>query len=129
MGALKQALAAPTSGCLDAWSEWVDVALIELSADVRAHVAITEGPGGLHGDVLDTAPRLSHAVHRLVGEHLVFSELLGHLSARARRASTAAQVDDVRYLGAGLLGRLDRHRRRDADLVFEAYETDLGGNG
>jgi len=127
MGALRQALAAPTSGCLDAWSEWVDVALIELSADVRAHVAITEGPGGLHGDVVDVAPRLSHAVHRLVGEHLVINEMLGHLTTRARGATSVAHVDEVRCLGTALLARLARHRQRGADLVFEAYETDIGG--
>ncbi|HEY7047923.1 MAG TPA: hypothetical protein VH373_11930 [Jatrophihabitantaceae bacterium] len=129
MGALRQALAAPTSGCLDAWSEWVDVALVELSADVRAHIAITEGPGGLHTDVMDVAPRLSHAVQRLVREHVVIVDLLDGLTRRARSADTLARVEDVRCLGGALLGRLDRHRRRGADLVFEAYETDLGGDG
>ena len=129
MGALRQALAAPMSGCLDAWSEWVDVALVELSADVRAHIAITEGPGGLHTDVIDVAPRLSYAVQRLVGEHVMIVDLLDELTHRARGADTLARVDDVRCLGAALLGRLDRHRRRGADLVFEAYETDLGGDG
>ena len=127
MGALRQALAAPTSGCLDGWSEWVDVALIELSADIRAHIAITEGPGGLHGDVVDVAPRLSYAVHRLVGEHVTINDLLSQLTLRARGATTGAHVDDVRGLGADLLVRLDRHRQRGADLVFEAYETDIGG--
>jgi hypothetical protein len=129
MGALKQALAAPTSGTFDAWSEWVDVALTELAADVRAHIAITEGPGGLHHDVVDAAPRLSYAVHRLVGEHLTINEALGDLTLRARGATSHAHVDEVRCLGADLLGRLDRHRRRGADLVFEAYATDLGGDG
>jgi hypothetical protein len=129
MGALRQALAAPTSGCLDAWSEWVDVALVELSADVRAHIAITEGPGGLHTDVIDAAPRLSHAVQRLVGEHAAINDVLDGLTRRARGANCPDHVHDVRCRGAALLGRLDRHRRRDADLVFEAYETDLGGDG
>ncbi len=127
MGALRQALDAPTSGCLDAWSEWVEVALTELSADVRAHIAITEGVGGLHSDVLEVAPRLSHAVHRLVDEHVVINNLLDCLTTRARDATTIQQVEEVRCLGAALLARLDRHRRRGADLVFEAYETDIGG--
>jgi hypothetical protein len=127
MGALRQALAVPPSGCLDAWREWVDVALVELAADVRAHIAITEGPGGLHGDVIEVAPRLSHAVARLVGEHVVTSEMLERLTLRARAATTAEHVDEVRCLGAALLDRLDRHRQRGADLVFEAYETDIGG--
>lgn len=129
MGALKQALAAPTSGCLDAWSEWVDVALTELAADVRAHVAITEGPGGLHYDVLEAAPRLSHAVRRLVGEHLVINKALGDLTRRARGVEAGAHVDEIRDLGTDLLDLLDRHRKRGSELVFEAYATDLGGDG
>jgi hypothetical protein len=129
MGALRHALAAPTSGSLEAWSEWVDVALVELSADVRAHIAITEGPGGLHTDVIEVAPRLSHAVQRLVREHVVINDMLTGLTRQARGAHTLSHVDDVRCLGAALLGRLDRHRRRGADLVFEAYETDIGGDG
>jgi len=36
-------------------------------------------------------------------------------------------VDSVRDLGTALLGRLVRHRQRGSDLVFEAYEVDIGG--
>ena len=37
------------------------------------------------------------------------------------------EVDRVRGLGTALLGRLVRHRQRGSDLVFEAYEFDIGG--
>ena len=46
--ALEQALAAPAPGRAAAWIERVHVSLVELSADVREHVAITEGPERLH---------------------------------------------------------------------------------
>ena len=36
-------------------------------------------------------------------------------------------VDAVRRDGTALLGRLVRHRQRGSDLVFEAYEFDIGG--
>jgi hypothetical protein len=36
-------------------------------------------------------------------------------------------VDHVRELGTTLLGALVRHRQRGADLVFEAYQVDIGG--
>lgn len=123
MGALRQALAAPTSGRLAAWREWVEVALVELSADVRAHLAITEGPDGLHHDVVEMAPRLSYAVGRLSTEHAGLVDLLDRMRARV----PAGPVDEIRALGTDLLDRLARHRRRDAELVFEAYETDIGG--
>jgi hypothetical protein len=36
-------------------------------------------------------------------------------------------VADVRAMGVALLGRLVRHRQAGADLVYEAYEADTGG--
>jgi hypothetical protein len=36
-------------------------------------------------------------------------------------------VDKIRDLGTLLLGVLVRHRQRGSDLVYEAYELDLGG--
>ncbi|HEY3088154.1 MAG TPA: hemerythrin domain-containing protein [Jatrophihabitantaceae bacterium] len=123
MAGLRQALAAPASGRLAAWRNRVVLALAELSADVHGHLAVTEGPEGLHHDVVEVAPRLSYAVGRLTAEHAVLVDLLDGMRAWA----PAGPVDAVRALGAELLDRLDRHRRREAELVFEAYETDIGG--
>ena len=36
-------------------------------------------------------------------------------------------VDRVRDLGPALLGRLVRHRQRGSDLMFDAYDYDIGG--
>ena len=36
-------------------------------------------------------------------------------------------VDRVRELGPALLGRLVRHRQRGSDLMFDAYDYDIGG--
>ena len=127
MTALAQALAAPASGRGGDWAERVDVALVELSADFREHVSVTEGPGGLHGSVVLTAPRLSHSVHRLVADHAVITELVGDLLTRVRPPLPDGEVDAIRDLGAALLDRLDRHRRQGADLIYEAYHVDLGG--
>ena len=127
MGALRQALDARTPGRLETWSEWVEVALSELSADLRAHIAITEGPGGLHRDVVEVAPRLCHAVARLARDHVQISAMLDRLSSQAGDVATVEDVAEVRNVGAALLERLARHRRRGADLVFEAYATDIGG--
>ncbi len=127
MAALEQALAERAAGRLAEWTEWVNVALVALAADIRAHVAITEGAGGLHGDVVITAPRLARAVERLVAEHAVITDLVTDLSARARTITRLQQVDEICGLGDDLLTRLRKHRQRGADLVFEAYQTDIGG--
>jgi hypothetical protein len=49
------------------------------------------------------------------------------LLARVTASDLVGDVDKVRDLGTALLGRLVRHRQRGSDLVFEAYEFDIGG--
>jgi hypothetical protein len=127
MSALEQALAAPAPGRLGAWAQRVHVALAELSADFREHIDITEGPDGLYRGVLTTAPRLSHAVTGLTREHAQIKDLVDDLLARLTGSEVNDGVDRVRDLGTVLLGRLIRHRQRGSDLVYEAYETDIGG--
>ena len=127
MAALEQALAAPRSGRHAAWAERVDVALVELSADFGEHVTITEGSDGLHDAVLGTAPRLSNSVRRLVDEHTLIKRLVEDLLARVRPPVTAAEADTIQELGTALVGRLARHRRHGADLIYQAYQVDIGG--
>ena len=99
---------------------------MELSADFREHIDITEGPSGLYRGLLTTAPRLSNTVARLTREHAQIRDLVEDLQARAS-APDVNDVDHVRDLGMALLGRLVRHRQRGSDLVFEAYSVDIGG--
>lgn len=127
MTALEQALAAAAPGRSAAWARRVEVALVELSADVREHVAATEGAGGLHGALLAAAPRLSSSVHRLVTEHATISGLVGDLLTRLGRSVAEEDVAAVRDLGMVLLTRVARHRQRGADLIYQAYQVDLGG--
>jgi hypothetical protein len=87
----------------------------------------TEGADGLHRDILATAAHLSHAVDRLVKEHDSIDGVLTDLLARSREEAGAVDVDSIRDKGTLLLGYLVRHRQRGADLVFEAYQADIGG--
>jgi hypothetical protein len=127
MDALEQALAAPVPGRVGAWAERVHVALVELSADFRGHVDITEGPDGLYRGVLSIAPRLANAVTGLTAEHAAIAGLIQDMLIAVSEPAINEGVDDVRDLGTMLLGRLIRHRQRGADLIYEAYEVDVGG--
>jgi hypothetical protein len=126
MSALEHALAAPAPGRPDAWAERVHVALVELAADFREHIDITESPSGLYQRLLATAPRLSNAVGRLTREHTQIADLVDDLLARVSRLE-GPDVDPVRDLGMALLGRLARHRQHGSDLMYEAYAVDVGG--
>jgi hypothetical protein len=124
MSAVEQALAAPAPGRGAAWAERVHVALVELISDFDEHVTLTEGPDGLYEDILGAAPRLTHTVALLRREHAEIGDVL-------RRTASAADgpvaVAELRDGCTSLLGRLIRHRQRGADLVYEAFESDIGG--
>ena len=126
IGTLELALSGPVSGDQARWTERVQVALVELSADFRSHVTFTEDDGGLYVDVLATAPRLSGAVDRLMSEHGEIIALVEDLLVRTSSPGSG-DVGHLRERGTALLGRLVTHRQRGSDLVYEAYEIDIGG--
>lgn len=127
MSALEAALAAPAAADRARWTQRVHVALVELAGDFRSHVDITEGPTGLYRGLLGTAPRLSGTVAGLTREHVQIRGQVDELVARLLEPDAVDDVDRIRELGTALLGRLVRHRQRGSDLVFDAYEFDIGG--
>ena len=126
MSALEDALAAPATADPARWSGHVHAALVELSGDLREHIDLTEGPRGVYRDMLATAPRLAGAVEGLTREHGVIGAQLEKLLGRVTKAEVV-DPEKVRGPGTVLLGRLVRHRQRGSDLLFEAYEFDIGG--
>jgi hypothetical protein len=133
MSDLEKALAAPATGRVHAWNQHVDAAVAALAGNVREHIATTEGPHGFHQVIVAAAPRLANAVQRLVADHHRISETLAVLTDRTRDlrdgSAHAEHADEVRDVGTSLLAQLVRHRQRGADLIFEAYEADIGGDG
>ena len=126
MSALEAALAAPATADQARWAQRVHVSLVELSGDFREHIEITEGPNGLYPDLLKTSPRLSGAVAGLTREHAAIRDQVNDLLAEVA-PDVVDDVGSVRDLGTALLGRLVRHRQRGSDLVYEAYQYDIGG--
>ena len=124
---LEHALAAPAMGDHARWAQRVHVALVELSADLREHIIATEGPGGLHRDLLRTAPRLAGATARLTREHALITSQVEQLLVRVGAPHSDRDIDDVRNQGTVLLATLIRHRQRGSDLVYQAYQVDIGG--
>jgi hypothetical protein len=118
-----RALSVPTSD--PHWRERVRERLDPLRAAVAEHVVVTEGPDGLYAELLDHAPRLARGVHTLVGEHAVLVTAVDTLKARLDEQTIA--VEQVRGWASDLLRELHRHRQRGADLVYEAYAADIGG--
>jgi hypothetical protein len=125
---LERALAVPARD--PTWATQVEHGISTLEAAFDHHVAATEGTDGVYGEILATAPRFRFAIDRLIVEHgqaragiQTLAKRVGELEPPDRDA-----IDQIRRDGTALLGRLVRHRQRGADLVFEAYEQDIGGS-
>ena len=128
MSAVEAALAGPAYGDEMQWATRVQVALVELSADLSEHIRITEGPDGLYRELLSAEPRLSEPVARLTSEHTAIRGRLDDLVGLVEGSDGPVDVTKVRDLGTTLLGVISHHRQRGADLVYEAYEFDIGGD-
>lgn len=120
--AFEAALAAPAGD--PSWRTRVAERLRVLREAFAEHVLVTEGPDGLYAELLDHAPRLVAGVGALVREH---AEVLDALDVLAARFAAGGDIGRLRGRATELLRRLTRHRQRGADLVYEAYATDIGG--
>lgn len=128
VGVLERALEVPLARAA-AWQSRVQAALVELSHDVDDHIALTERPGGVYDRATRSAPRLQGAVERLLSEHRQVRAEIASGLARLEGARAPDELPDLREQLTSLVGRLVRHRQAGGDLVYEAYEVDLGGSG
>lgn len=129
MDALESALAAPVGpgASAAAWAARLQDALHRLYDDVGGHISITEGPDGLYAELAKHSPRLTHAVVGLTEEHADVLRRIEELLTLADVGDGATAASQARKAGTELLGVLMRHRQRGADLVFEAFGLDIGG--
>jgi len=95
------------------------------------HIVETEAPGAFLDELVSEAPRLATPTARLRREH---SDILATITRTEKRMATAppdddydAWVDDVRAELTALMCALAKHRQRGADLVYEAFDVDIGG--
>lgn len=100
-------------------------AIHRLRDELAEHIVAVEGPDGLYARLVADAPRLTRPVAGLVADH---HDLLARTDALTRRLDQpGSDVAAARRDASELLDALWRHRQRGADLVYEAYQTDLGG--
>lgn len=107
------------------WRRAVEKSLAGLRAAIDAHVTEVEGPEGLLAQLVADAPRLSNEVELMKREH---ARLLVDTDVILADVEDAEPVD-IRDRTMSLLRDLVTHRQTGADLVYEAYSTDIGGQG
>jgi hypothetical protein len=127
---LEHAISSPAAGRQSDWSTQVTKELVSLRDAFEQHIVVTEKPDGLYDEITSRAPRLAGKVHRLQEEHPAIERqiatTLGRFEA-GEAGSDAWPVDTCRDDLQRLLGLIVRHRQHGADLVWEAYNVDIGG--
>jgi len=126
---LEQAISSPAAGRAEAWAGQVGKELVGLRDAFDQHVVVTEEPGGLYDEIMTRAPRLAGTVQRLRDEHPTLAARIGETLGRLETGEVGDvwPIDDCRDDLQRLLGGIVRHRQRGADLVWEAYNVDIGG--
>jgi len=129
--ALTRSLEEPSPGRERAWLAQVNEHLQRLRLDIEEHVDTTEGPDGIHAEIMLAQPRLANKVRRLVADHEILRDRINAVAALSERSiemNDRALVMVVRDEATLVVGLLARHRQRSSDLVYEAYATDIGGD-
>jgi hypothetical protein len=129
MNALENAVAAPTPGRAADWAHAVHETLVQLGASFERHIAITERPEGLFEEITKAAPRLAGGVAKLAQEHREIREAVARAIDAVRDRSSVVpgnSLTEGREAVLDLINRLMRHRQRGADLIYEAYQVDVG---
>jgi hypothetical protein len=128
------------------WRHQVSERLTGLRRAFAEHVWATEGPDGLYRELVDQAPRLASGVHGLVCDHRSLLDSIEGLERRFCPGTTGVtdpspaaipepagpdgsdpDIDQLRGWARQLIRELYEHRQRGADLVYEAYGMDIGG--
>jgi hypothetical protein len=126
---VERAISSPAAGRLDTWTGNVVKRLSILLDSIDEHIEVTEQPEGLYEEILHRAPRLSSQVDRLRAEHPTLragtAELIERLHSTA--IGRGWPLEEARDDAQRLLGKIVKHRQRGADLVWEAYNLDIGG--
>jgi hypothetical protein len=127
---LEMAISSPAAGRIDEWTSGVVKELTGVRDAFDQHVLVTEKPGGLYEEIITRAPRLDGTVTRLRKEHPTISIQIVDMLNRIGGVQIGSEewpLDTARDDLQRFIGTVIRHRQRGADLVWEAYNVDIGG--
>jgi hypothetical protein len=127
---LEFAISSPAAGRIPDWTGLVTKEITAVRDAWEQHVDGTEKPGGLYEEIVTTSPRFSGTIDRLRDEHPEITEAVEQMLARLELVEIGGlpwPLEDARDDLQRFIGRIIRHRQKGADLVWEAYNVDIGG--
>ena len=120
---VRRAVGAPI-GSGTRWRVRLQRTLEKLALAADEHVAETEASDGILAEIIAEAPRLWREVDGLRAEHSMLIEVCARVIGRLKGSDSSLLV---RREVQALLGKFEAHRHRGADLVYEAFDVDIGG--
>jgi hemerythrin-like domain-containing protein len=127
---LEEALSSPAAARIPDWTATVLKEMNEVRDAFAQHVTVTEQQDGLYDEILDRAPRLENNVRRLREEHPEIRKGIESMLERLEQTEIGSDswaLEEARDDLQRFIGRVIKHRQRGADLVWEAYNVDIGG--
>ena len=127
--ALELAVSAPGSTG-PKWRSSVLTRINEVCVALEDHIVEVEGSGGFADDISAHAPRLIGMMNALNEEHDELRQMVVQLREVVGRKTDKLSKDKVaavRKKVQSWLGRIARHQQKGADIVYEAYNVDIGG--
>lgn len=125
---LETAVASPSSA--PSWVVGLERRMERLQAALSHHSSEVESAEGIIAQILEHAPRFTSHAESLYADHRRLAvqagqvlELLHGIGREPDTGGVAALRDAV----LELLGELNRHRQQGVDLVYDAYNVDIGG--
>ena len=126
---VEQATSRPAVGRVPEWTKEVVLRLEGLAHAIDEHIEITERPEGLYDEISTKAPHLSTKIDQLREEHPALRDRTNQLVTKLQTTEVgeAWPLHEARDDLQRLLGQVVRHRQLGSDLVWEAYNLDIGG--
>jgi hypothetical protein len=110
------------------WGRGVLEAWLELAAALREHIAAVEGDDGLYAVVEQTLPQAANRLQYLreTNQSLLDRVELQEREVRRIADGVGAAFMAVRANALGLIGEVRHQQSREADLVYQAFQQDIG---
>ncbi len=113
------------------WVAGVHRCTEQLKVALNRHIAEAEGTEGIIKQIKDDAPGLTSHADRLIADHTTLVKMTADVLDLVVGLDdpNPDEADVLRDATLELLGQLSRHRQRGVDLVYDAYDLDIGGRG
>jgi len=101
------------------------------NAVLEDHIEQTEAPGSIFENVIQDAPHLENKVRGLRHAHLGLKaklDMVRKISASAIESTVEAAIGELEMAAFEFLDALTIHRHQGAELLYQAYQVDLGGH-